>query len=266
MAETALQRAGVYERTAPVSLARIWENVLDWEHLPWLHGTSFAEIACHDIGPWGWRGTFRQKAKPELWSEVEVKLDRPNLRYVTRTIGGFGKGNEIWTYLKPIAARETEVRVEFLFADLPADKADEIGAAYARLYTTLWDEDVDMMRRRDALLDRRGAGPTGSMDLGTLAEVRARLPFTVEWDGRPYRVVEVDGRIVAFCGLCPHMLGPLEDGAVDGREVTCPWHGYRFDVVDGKSTDGRGLAMKPAPEVVIDEAGGHVNLVWPAAD
>ncbi len=35
---------GFYRRTIRASLSRVWENVLDWEHLPWLHRSSFSDI------------------------------------------------------------------------------------------------------------------------------------------------------------------------------------------------------------------------------
>ena len=41
-----LTRVGVYERSLPVSAERVWENVRDWEHLPWLHASSFSSIEC----------------------------------------------------------------------------------------------------------------------------------------------------------------------------------------------------------------------------
>jgi nitrite reductase/ring-hydroxylating ferredoxin subunit len=35
--------------------------------------------------------------------------------------------------------------------------------------------------------------------------------------------------------VCPHFGGPLDDAPVDDRGiVTCPWHGYRFDVRTGR--------------------------------
>ena len=50
-----LTHVGDYERVVSASLARAWENVLDWEHLPWLHRTSFAPVTREDAGAWGWR-------------------------------------------------------------------------------------------------------------------------------------------------------------------------------------------------------------------
>ena len=55
-----------------------------------------------------------------------------------------------------------------------------------------------------------------------------------------------------------HWLGPLEDAAVHDGCITCPWHGYRFDVRTGASADGRGLRLGAAPRVAIER--GRVVL------
>src|SRR5690348_14357617 len=45
----------------------------------------------------------------------------------------------------------------------------------------------------------------------------------------------VDGRFYALDGVCPHAGGPLGEGALRGTVVTCPWHGWQFDVVSGEN-------------------------------
>jgi nitrite reductase/ring-hydroxylating ferredoxin subunit len=43
----------------------------------------------------------------------------------------------------------------------------------------------------------------------------------------------VDGQFHALDGVCPHQGGPLGEGELCGAVVTCPWHGWQFDVRDG---------------------------------
>ena len=45
--------------------------------------------------------------------------------------------------------------------------------------------------------------------------------------------------------------GLRQDAAPDGDTIECPWHRYRFDLRTGRSCDGRGLRLPPAPRVVI---------------
>jgi len=44
----------------------------------------------------------------------------------------------------------------------------------------------------------------------------------------------VGERFYAIDGVCPHQGGPLGKGHVAGCIVTCPWHGWQFDVASGR--------------------------------
>lgn len=48
----------------------------------------------------------------------------------------------------------------------------------------------------------------------------------------------VDGELHAIENSCPHQGGPLAEGWMEGPTVTCPWHGWCFDVRTGKMTLG----------------------------
>lgn len=47
-------------------------------------------------------------------------------------------------------------------------------------------------------------------------------------------VANVGGELHAVDGTCPHRSASLAQGTLDGATVTCPWHGYRFDVRTGR--------------------------------
>jgi len=51
---------------------------------------------------------------------------------------------------------------------------------------------------------------------------------------RMVALVNVAGTYHALDGLCPHQGGPLGTGALCGTVLTCPWHGWQFDVVTGR--------------------------------
>jgi nitrite reductase/ring-hydroxylating ferredoxin subunit len=51
--------------------------------------------------------------------------------------------------------------------------------------------------------------------------------------GRTVALFNVDGAFHAIDDTCPHRGGPLSEGELAGTEVTCPWHGARFDVTSG---------------------------------
>jgi nitrite reductase/ring-hydroxylating ferredoxin subunit len=47
-------------------------------------------------------------------------------------------------------------------------------------------------------------------------------------------IANVDGTLHAIDGLCPHQGGPLGTGELCGTVLTCPWHGWQFDVTTGR--------------------------------
>ena len=73
-------------------------------------------------------------------------------------------------------------------------------------------------------------------------------------DGRAWAVANVDGSFFAVDNNCPHNGGPLGYGALAGRELTCPWHGWRWDVASGANTwpGTRWRAMRVPVRVVGD--------------
>jgi nitrite reductase/ring-hydroxylating ferredoxin subunit len=257
----------VYRRDIAASPARIWENVLDWEHLPWLHRDAF--LGVHLLEEWrdGWRAeiSLPPQATPRS-TEIAVRLERPALRYRTTTLSGFGTGTDIVTELAPRSAHMTAITVAFHVPGVEAARKDAVADAYTRLYQHLWDQDEAMMVRRQALLDgfREGddaAGTTPSpLALGLEHDVRARLPLVVEFGGREVRLVDVAGEIVAHTTVCPHLGGPLDAGTVEEGRITCPWHGYRFDLRTGANLDGHPCRLAPAPRVTIDPETRHVTL------
>ena len=54
-ADSAISHVGTYQRRLPVSLERMYENALDWAHLPHVHRSSFSDIQLISSGGWGWR-------------------------------------------------------------------------------------------------------------------------------------------------------------------------------------------------------------------
>jgi nitrite reductase (NADH) small subunit len=77
-----------------------------------------------------------------------------------------------------------------------------------------------------------------SADRLVLAHVRECPPGTcleVVAAGRIIALCNVDGTFYALDGVCPHQGGPLGKGTISGHIVTCPWHGWQFDVRSGEN-------------------------------
>ncbi|MCA1661294.1 MAG: Rieske (2Fe-2S) protein [Novosphingobium sp.] len=118
------------------------------------------------------------------------------------------------------------------------------------------------MQARERTLARRRTPDrtTPPLDLGEERAVRGALPVAFELGGAPFRLVDLDGALVAHSTTCPHWLGPLGDAPVIAGEVRCPWHGYRFEVAGGACRAHPELRLAPAPAIRID--GGHVVAAW----
>jgi len=66
----------------------------------------------------------------------------------------------------------------------------------------------------------------------------------VEVSGKKVAIFNVDGNYYAIDDTCTHKGGPLSEGALEGKQVTCPWHGAVFDVTTGE------VLGPPAPKPV----------------
>ncbi len=46
----------------------------------------------------------------------------------------------------------------------------------------------------------------------------------------------IEGQVHAIDNICPHRQGPLAEGILDGKVISCPWHHWTFDVTTGLCT------------------------------
>ena len=253
-----VEHVGTYKRRLPVNLERMYENALDWEHLPHLHASSFSAIECIDAGGWG--GRCRVTDAKGRDSVLELALDRECRRWITRNLQGPSQGAEIWTHVFVTAPREMDLVIDFFVPGVPEPAREKVGLAYARAYETLYDEDVWMMTERQRGLDLRLDGidrrARTEIDVPELTD----LPLQVEVSGRQFRLVQLDGGWTVFPALCPHQLGPL-DGDVDEKGIVhCPWHGYGFDIRSGECVGDSNCRFGQRP--TVEEADGKLVLFF----
>lgn len=258
--EKAPERVAIYRRTLPVSIARVWENVYDWEHLPWLHSESFSVIELEESGNWGWRAKVGvPSGSPGGRIRIELRVDRSANRYVTRTLEGPGEGTEIWTSLSERSPVQTAITVSFHVPGKEGPQADRMGQALVALYSRLWDQDESMMIEREVRAATKLADRPAPLRLGRLEAIRSELPKTLTFGGSRVRLVDLDGTLHAHSLVCPHWSGPLEADSEDDLILVCPWHGYRYDLRTGGSCDGRAFRLRPGPEVSVED--GEVILL-----
>ncbi len=59
---------------------------------------------------------------------------------------------------------------------------------------------------------------------------------------RKIALFKIDGEIHALDNICPHQGGPLADGWVSDGFVTCPLHGWDYDIRSGRADNGTDAA------------------------
>jgi ferredoxin-NADP reductase/nitrite reductase/ring-hydroxylating ferredoxin subunit len=83
----------------------------------------------------------------------------------------------------------------------------------------------------------------------------------VEPEGKPIVLSLVNGKVYAMDAVCSHEGGPLEEGTLEGHNLTCPWHYAIFDVRNAKVSDqtvwATDLLSYP---VKVEEATGDILI------
>ena len=68
---------------------------------------------------------------------------------------------------------------------------------------------------------------------GEISDGEARV---VDVRGRQVALFRVGDEFHAIDNTCVHRGGPLGEGDLEGKTVTCPWHGWTYDVSTGECT------------------------------
>jgi nitrite reductase/ring-hydroxylating ferredoxin subunit len=85
----------------------------------------------------------------------------------------------------------------------------------------------------------------------------------VEVDGLPIALANVDGAIYAFNDSCRHEGGPLSSGVLIGDTVTCPWHGWTYNIRTGKAIVPPIGIRIPTYEIRLEDDSIFVIIDWP---
>lgn len=67
-------------------------------------------------------------------------------------------------------------------------------------------------------------------DLNEIADGSSKI---VNASGRSIAIFRINNQYFAVANSCLHRGGPLGEGEVRNYEVTCPWHGWRFNLING---------------------------------
>ena len=81
------------------------------------------------------------------------------------------------------------------------------------------------------------------MKVATLAEIPVGTAKSVEVKGTTIALYNVDGTLYCTANTCAHRGGPLGEGELDQATITCPWHGFQYEVATGKCLTNPALSV-----------------------
>ncbi len=94
--------------------------------------------------------------------------------------------------------------------------------------------------------------PPGFEPLVRLDEVPPGGVIEVRLGGRPVVIARTDEGVFCISAVCAHAGGPLGDGTLEGTALTCPYHGWSYDVRDGSCLVDPSVSIHTFPCVVAD--------------
>jgi nitrite reductase (NADH) small subunit len=83
------------------------------------------------------------------------------------------------------------------------------------------------------MIPEHDAGPRGRFKVANLGEIADGGSKIVNVGGRTVALFRVKDQYYAIANNCLHRGGPLGEGEVHNYEVTCPWHGWKYNLLDG---------------------------------
>jgi len=262
-----LHYLGNYVRPLSTNLARMMENAYDWEHLPHVHASSFSSIVLIASGRWGWRAKIglpdNSTAEYQL---IDLLVEKDKNYWVSTVFSGPGEGIEIHTQASAVSDQGIEVDVRFYLTEPPKNQAtaEAILNYMTKQYATLYDEDQVLMSGRQDALDDRSRWEVGSVEksdvlVGSISDLNPKHVHVIETGEGRYCVRIWQENWIVHSAVCPHLLGPLDGSAVDSDgAITCPWHGYKFDVTSGDNVDQKCRKLASPPQLI--ESDGALYL------
>jgi nitrite reductase (NADH) small subunit len=92
-------------------------------------------------------------------------------------------------------------------------------------------------------------------NIGPVANIppRGARRLCLKLEGRPVAIFRTgEDQVFALIDECPHKKGPLSEGIVAGRTVTCPLHSWVINLADGEAVAPDQGSSKPLSVRIVD--------------
>lgn len=107
----------------------------------------------------------------------------------------------------------------------------------------------------------RGAfqeGPEEFVPIGRADDFKEGIMRKADAAGTAVLVLRRGQKCFAIANVCSHAGGPLDEGTLEGDTVTCPWHGSKFCITDGRAINGP--ATFPQATMLVREVNGVLEV------
>jgi len=95
--------------------------------------------------------------------------------------------------------------------------------------------------------------------VSSLSDIPPGSGKCVEVNGQQIALFNVDGTVHAIHNECLHRGGPLAEGELEGHVVTCPWHGWQYDVRTGQNEFDLAIQLRTY-DVQVDDGEVRVRV------
>jgi nitrite reductase/ring-hydroxylating ferredoxin subunit len=110
-------------------------------------------------------------------------------------------------------------------------------------------------------MSKGGGEGTGFQRIANKRDIKEGGLLGVELEGNNIVLSMVNGQVFAMDAICSHQGAPLEEGTLEGFNLTCPWHYAVFDVRNGKVSDRTVWAKNQTSYPVnVDESTGDILI------
>jgi nitrite reductase/ring-hydroxylating ferredoxin subunit len=108
-------------------------------------------------------------------------------------------------------------------------------------------------------MSKGGGEGTGFQRVANKRDIKEGGLLGVELQGNNIVLAMINGQVFAMDAICSHQGAPLEEGNLEGYNLTCPWHYAVFDVRNGKVSDRTVWAKNQTSYPVnVDESTGDI--------
>jgi nitrite reductase/ring-hydroxylating ferredoxin subunit len=104
-------------------------------------------------------------------------------------------------------------------------------------------------------------GEPGFQKVANKKDIKEGGLLGVELKGNNIVLAMINGQVFAMDAVCSHQGAPLEEGTLEGFNLTCPLHYAVFDVRNGKVSDRTVWAKNQTSYPVnVDESTGDILI------